>query len=55
MNDLIKKIKNGNNIPKIIQYVVHDIYENGPINSTSMEILCYSNFPHQKLLRNLEK
>lgn len=41
MNDLIKKIKNGDNISKIIQYVVHDIYENGPIKGTSMEILCY--------------
>lgn len=41
MNDLIKKIKNGDDISKIIQYVIHDIYENGPIDGTSMEILCY--------------
>lgn len=41
MNDLIKKIKNGDDISKIIQYVIHDIYENGPIDGASMEILCY--------------
>lgn len=35
MNDLIKKIKNGDDISKIIQYVIHDIYENGPIDGTS--------------------
>lgn len=41
MNDLIKKIKNGDNISRIMQHVVHDIYENGPIKGTSMEIVCY--------------
>ncbi len=41
MKEVIKKIKTGDNIQQIIQYVVHDIYVNGPINSTTMEILCY--------------
>jgi ATP-dependent RNA helicase DOB1 len=41
MNDLIKRIKAGDRISEIIQCVVHDIYENGPINGTTMEILCY--------------
>lgn len=41
MKDLIRKIIAGENIHQIIQYVMHDIYSNGPANITSMEILCY--------------
>lgn len=41
MKDIIRRIKNGDNISQIMQYVAHDIYVNGPINNTSMEILCY--------------
>ena len=41
MKDLIRKIIDGKDIQQIIQYVLHDIYLNGPVNITSMEILCY--------------
>lgn len=41
MKDVIRRIKNGDNISQIMQYVAHDIYVNGPVNNTSMEILCY--------------
>lgn len=41
MKNVIKQIKNGENIIPILQCVVCDIYMNGPVNNTSMEILCY--------------
>ena len=41
MKDIIRRIKIGDNISQIVQYVVHDIYTNGPANNTTMEILCY--------------
>lgn len=41
MKDLIQKIKDGDDIPQIIQNVVHDLYVNGPIKSSTMEIISY--------------
>lgn len=41
MKDLIQKIKDGDDIPKIIQNVVHDLYVNGPIKPSTMEIISY--------------
>lgn len=51
MNDLIKRIKAGDRISEIIQCVVHDIYENGPINGTTMEIfyVIYQFISHRSL------
>ncbi|MCH5340739.1 MAG: DEAD/DEAH box helicase [Acetatifactor sp.] len=41
MNDLIKKIMAGEEIEQILEYVVANIYQNGPENPTDLEILCY--------------
>lgn len=41
MNDLIKKIIAGEELEQIINYVVHNIFKNGPKNTTDLEILCY--------------
>ena len=36
MKDIIRRIKIGDNISQIVQYVVHDIYTNGPANNLSL-------------------
>ncbi|MFI3236664.1 MAG: DEAD/DEAH box helicase [Lachnospiraceae bacterium] len=41
MNNLIKKIIEGDEIEQIMEYVVFDIYINGSDSVTTMEILCY--------------
>ncbi len=41
MNEVIKKIVEGKEIEEIIDYVITNIYKNGPENVTDMEILCY--------------
>lgn len=41
MNNVIKKIINGTDIQQIIKNVESNIFRNGPISITDMEILCY--------------
>ncbi|MBQ2883377.1 MAG: DEAD/DEAH box helicase [Alphaproteobacteria bacterium] len=41
MNDLIKKIIDGTDIEQIFEYVIKNIYQEGPKEATFMEILCY--------------
>lgn len=41
MNDLIKKIIEGSDLDKIFAYVLDNIYKNGPVSVTDMEILSY--------------
>jgi superfamily II DNA/RNA helicase len=41
MSDLIKKIIEGDDIDKIFAYVLGNIYKNGPVSVTDMEILSY--------------
>lgn len=43
MNDVIKKIINNIEIQQIIKNVESNIFQNGPISITDMEILCYLN------------
>jgi hypothetical protein len=41
MNDLIKKIIEGTDLDLIFSYVLDNIYRNGPVSVTDMEILSY--------------
>ena len=41
MNDVIKKIIEGQDVSHIIEYVIRNIYKSGPQEITDMEILCY--------------
>lgn len=41
MNNVIKKIINGTDIKQIIKNVESNIFKNGPVSITDMEILCY--------------
>lgn len=41
MNTLIKKIIEGSDLDKIVAYVLGNIYKNGPVSVTDMEILSY--------------
>lgn len=41
MNEIIKKIQNGENIEEIYNRVITNLYTNGPTNKTDLEILCY--------------
>lgn len=41
MENLIYKIKNGENIEEIVSFVLNRIYANGPTNISDMEILSY--------------
>lgn len=43
MQDLISKIINGRDVEKICKQIISNLYQNGPNNSTDMEILCYIN------------
>lgn len=40
MNNLIKKIIEGEEIEQIMEYAVSDIYKNGSDSITNMEVLC---------------
>jgi hypothetical protein len=41
MKDIIKKIIAGEEIEAAFQYVLQELYKNGPISTTAMEILSY--------------
>ena len=41
MKELIKKIMQGEEIDSIFEYVISNIFRNGPCSETDMEILCY--------------
>lgn len=51
MNEVIKKIISGEEIEKITDYVITNIYKNGPENITDMEILCYLSLYQGKMLK----
>ncbi len=46
MNDLIKKIVEGVNIEEIFQNTIDNLYKNGPVSVTDMEILSYLKLYH---------
>lgn len=46
MNDLIKKIKSGEDLDKIFCYVLDRLFRIGPITITDMEIVSYLNLYH---------
>lgn len=52
MNDLIKKIKEGDDIEHIVSYVLDNIYRNGPISITDMEIISFLNLYQQNYFNN---
>ena len=39
LSNVIEKIVNGENIEKLLEYCENDIYKNGPINTSTLEIL----------------
>ena len=54
MNNLIKKIITGNDIEHIFRYVLTNIYKNGPINSTDLEILSYLSVYQKEIFCNYQ-
>lgn len=43
MKNLIKQIMAGERVEEIYNYVINNLFTNGPINRTDLEILCYLN------------
>lgn len=54
MNDLINKIIRNIQIREIFEYVINNLYRNGPVNGTDMEILSYLALYHSELFVNYE-
>lgn len=54
MNNLIDKIINGIELEKIIENVINNIIENGPINQSDLEILTYIKFFQNEFFSNYE-
>lgn len=54
MNNLIKKIKSGENVEEIIKFIMSDLFINGPTNSTFLEILSYIKLYQPNILETYE-
>lgn len=54
MDNLIEKIKNGENLQEIIEFVRKDIYINGPISTLNMEILSYLKYYQKEFFAQYE-
>jgi len=54
MDDLIRKIKAGNQIEEITNYVIDDIYKNGPVEGTNLEILACIKYYQPTLFKEYE-
>ena len=54
MDNLIEKIKNGENLQEIIEFVGKDIYINGPISTLNMEILSYLKYYQKEFFAQYE-
>ena len=55
MENLIYKIKNGENIEEIVSFVVNRIYTNGPTNISDMEILSYLSLYQKDVFEKYKK
>ena len=55
MNEILKKIINNDNIEDIIKQVLDNIYINGPINRTDLEILSFVKFFHPNIFKKYEE
>ena len=55
MNDLLKKIILREDIDNIIETVVNNIYEKGPINRSDLEILSFIKYFHPDIFANYEE
>ena len=55
MNDLLKKIIIREDIDNIIETVVNNIYEKGPINRSDLEILSFIKYFHPDIFDNYEE
>lgn len=54
MNDVIKKIMNNEEIEQIFEFVISDLYRNGPENTTNLEILCYLSLYQREIFKKWE-
>lgn len=55
MNNVLKKIISKENIDDIIETVINNIYENGPIDSNYLEILSFIKFFHKDIFKKYEE
>ena len=55
MEDLIRKIINGENIEEIVSFVLNRIYTNGPTNISDMEILSYLSLYQKDVFEKYKK
>jgi len=55
MENLIYKIKNGENIEEIVSFVLNRIYTNGPTNISDMEILSYLSLYQKDVFEKYKK
>lgn len=55
MNDLLKKIIIREDIDNIIETVVNNIYEKGPVNRSDLEILSFIKYFHPDIFDNYEE
>ena len=52
---IIAKIRSGEDLDQIINYVKDEIYKNGPNNAVILEIVSYLNYFNLNILKSLNK
>lgn len=52
MKNLISRVINDDNIPEILSYVLNNLFENGPVSTSDLEILTYLSIYHQDFFGN---
>lgn len=55
MSDILKRIIENDNIENIIEIIINDIYENGPVNRSNLEILSFIKFFHPTIFVKYEE
>ena len=54
MNDMINKVFEGQEIENILETIIYELYENGPVERTYLEILSYIKYLHPSVFGKYE-
>lgn len=55
MNNMLKEVLKGNNIPEILKSIISKLYENGPINRSDVEILSLIKYFFPEIFKDYEQ
>ena len=55
MNNMLKRILQGNDISKILNSITNKLYENGPINRSDIEILSLIKYFFPEIFKDYEQ